>query len=194
MRETAVLSGSPGWFWVMLCIFKHNKEACTSISSGLSGTNQWDSDRASAAMRNRKWRTGVRGARGALQRRGETSRTKPCSSRVRPSEDGRNKKPCLKWLAMPRSQHFEDRLKALWVENTILNKSTFPFCPHTVWSHTHQRLSKIYEYPIRTRRYCRDKEISSSFIMQKIYILHKSANFIDAEVIMCVNYDRICKV
>ncbi len=84
-----------------------------------SGTNQQDSDRKSAV--DTMWRE--RGEDWSVEswldasaaRRGELG-IKPCSSHVRPSEDGRNKKPCLKWLAMPQSQHFEDRLTALRVE------------------------------------------------------------------------------
>lgn len=130
MRKTPALSWSQGWFWVMLCVCKHNKEACLSVSTGLLGTNQRDSDSVcfSIAWEERKEMTGVQRA-GWVRLRRETSwGQKPCSSHVRPGEDSGNEKPCIRWLAMPQSQHFEGRPKALWVENTILNKSTFPFC------------------------------------------------------------------
>lgn len=112
------------------CIFcKHNKEANTSVTTGLLGTNQWDSDRVCCWHHQRRWLDCRAGC--VHQWRGETrGRQDHVPAMLGRVEDSRNKKPCLKWLAMLQSQHFEDRLKAPWVENTISNKSTIPFCPH----------------------------------------------------------------
>lgn len=108
---------STGLFFGSRCVFSNIMKACVWVSPPIS--------------------------LGGLIRRIPTERVLPMAWKERdetswgqnlararwgPGEDSRNEKPCLKRLAMPQTQHFEGRPKALRVENTILNKFPFPFC------------------------------------------------------------------
>lgn len=103
-------------FWVTLCVFKHNEGVRLSVSIDLSGglIKRIPIERVLPM---------------AWKERAETSWGQNLARATwGPGEDSRNEKPCLKRFAMPQTQHFEGRPKALRVENTILNKFPFPFC------------------------------------------------------------------
>lgn len=126
MKKIPAPHWSRGLFWVRLCVLKH-KGACLSISTGLLGANQQDTEWVSVldcvrGERKRRW-LGCSALVGGVE-----LRTSPCSSHSRPGEDRGNEELRLKWLAMVQSWHLEGRPKASRVENIVLDKSTFPFC------------------------------------------------------------------
>lgn len=120
-EKIPALDWRQGLFRVTLCVLKH-KGARLSVSPGLLGTNQQDTEWVSVL--DCVWGGGVK----EMAVGGVELRTSPCSSHGRPGEDRGNEELHLKWLAMVQSQHSEGRPKASWVENTALDKSTFPFC------------------------------------------------------------------
>lgn len=143
MRGAATSNWSQGCFYFTLCLIFFfdikNKHvwAFLQVSQGLisealtdrllsTSCNEGKGNTGSCAKSSRIWLV-VLATRWGLWPR-------PCFSHVRPSVDGRNKEPCLKRLAMPQSLHFEGTLKASCVENTILNKSKFPFTPRALES------------------------------------------------------------